>query len=226
MHSMGQYLSRRRSEQAVTKDSWSDASRCYLTLSVFSIFICKWSPCGLFDVKRSAGRPWLSDSPIITASTPACLHPPTSISAFVMYRFFLIHENLYYTTCLWVLFCERCATRDTTPLLTCQFTFPLYAFTQRYNFPPMAAILSNHEALLIYFPLIMLICPADSKPLCTWKIKKNGGYLFLLQLPLPHIPDISHSAVYLKIETHKGMEERVHQSVIIYTHIKMYIYTN
>lgn len=47
-----------------------------------------------------------------------------------------------------------------------------------------------------------------------WKIKKNGGYLFLLQLLLPHNPDISHSALYLKTETHKAMEKYVHTSVI------------
>lgn len=80
----------------------------------------------------------------------------------------------------------------------------------------MAAILSNREASLVYFPLIMLIRPAAA--LYMKDKEKNGGYLFLLQLRLTHNPSISHSAIYLKIETHKGMEKHVHKSVIVRKH--------
>lgn len=52
------------------------------------------------------------------------------------------------------------------------------------------AILSKREAPLIYFPLIMLMLAADSEPSLYVKIKKNGGYLFRLQLPPVHSPSI------------------------------------
>lgn len=44
------------------------------------------------------------------------------------------------------------------PLLTCQFTAIQHTLTHLYNLCQMVAILSNHEASLIYFPLIILPC--------------------------------------------------------------------
>ena len=100
-----------------------------------------------------------------------------------------------------------------------------YMFTHLYNLLQMVAILSNHEASLIYFSLlIMLISPSRLKATLYMKIKKNGGYLFLLQLLLPHThpPNISHSAIYLKIATNKRMEKYVHTSLIVHQHVYSY----
>lgn len=48
----------------------------------------------------------------------------------------------------------------------------VHIFKHLYNLTSMVAVLSNHEALLVYF-FFMLIPPTDL--FCTWKIRKRDG---------------------------------------------------
>lgn len=152
---------------------------------MLSIVRGKQAPCVSLTVKRSMPPMafWRSNNYHIFKA--ACIHPlisPLSLSGLDIWIGFdkwqLISPVGLVIWTSW----------DIKLLLGCQSTTAQHILTHLYNLPQMAAILSNREALLIYFPLIMLIFPTDSKPLCTGKIKKNGGYLFLLQLQLPHTP--------------------------------------